>query len=77
VKIVRNKVAPPPRVRKLVGAAFAHRRKALARSLVLCGIERTREQIRAALVELGHPPDVRAERLAPEDFIELARALAL
>jgi 16S rRNA (adenine1518-N6/adenine1519-N6)-dimethyltransferase len=77
VKVARNKAAPPPRVRKLVGAAFAHRRKALARSLVLCGIECTREQIRAALVELGHPPDVRAERLAPEDFVELARALAL
>lgn len=77
VKVLRNKAAPPPRVRKLVGAAFAHRRKALARSLVLCGIERTREQIRAALVELGHPPDVRAERLAPDDFVKLAKALAL
>jgi 16S rRNA (adenine1518-N6/adenine1519-N6)-dimethyltransferase len=77
VKVVRNKAAPPPRVRKLVGAAFAHRRKALARSLVLSGIERTREQIRAALVQLGHPPDVRAERLAPDDFVELAHTLAL
>lgn len=77
VKIVRRRVAPSPRVRKLVGGAFAHRRKALARSLALSGIECTREQIRDALVELGHPPDVRAERLAPEDFLALAEALSL
>ncbi len=77
VKIVRERAAPSPRVRRLVGAAFAHRRKALARSLVLCGIERSREQIRAALVELGHPADVRAERLAPREFVALAEALAL
>jgi 16S rRNA (adenine1518-N6/adenine1519-N6)-dimethyltransferase len=77
VKIVRTGAAPTPRVRRLVAAAFAHRRKALARSLVLSGIERPREQIRAALVELGHPADVRAERLRPEDFVALAEALAL
>jgi len=77
VKIIRHKVAPSPRVRKLVGAAFAHRRKALARSLVLSGIERNREQIRDALVELGHPADVRAERLPPQDFVGLAEALSL
>jgi 16S rRNA A1518/A1519 N6-dimethyltransferase RsmA/KsgA/DIM1 with predicted DNA glycosylase/AP lyase activity len=64
-------------VRRLVGAAFAHRRKALARSLVLSGTTRTREQIRAALVELGHPPDVRAERLTPQGFVALAEALEL
>jgi 16S rRNA A1518/A1519 N6-dimethyltransferase RsmA/KsgA/DIM1 with predicted DNA glycosylase/AP lyase activity len=60
-----------------VGGAFAHRRKALARSLVLSGVERPREQIRAALVELGHPADVRAERLKPGDFVALAEVLAL
>lgn len=62
--------APEPALRELVAAAFAHRRKALARSLALApgapaGI---RERARAALVELGHPPDVRAERLSPQDF---------
>ncbi len=75
VKIVRTGPPASPRVRRLVGAAFAHRRKALARSLVLCGSQRTREQIRAALVELGHPADVRAERLSPREFVALARAL--
>jgi hypothetical protein len=29
------------------------------------------------LEQLGHPADVRAERLAPEDFRALARLLAL
>jgi 16S rRNA (adenine1518-N6/adenine1519-N6)-dimethyltransferase len=67
-----------PDVRALVHDAFAHRRKALAGSLALApgapaGI---RERARAALVELGHPPDERAERLAPEEFAELARRLA-
>ena len=77
VKIVRTSTAPPPAVRKLVAGAFAHRRKALARSLVLSGIHHTREDIRAALVELGHPADERAERLAPAEFVELAKVLDL
>lgn len=75
VKIVRTAIAPSPQVRSLVASAFAHRRKALARSLVLSGTHRTREEIRAALVELGHPEDERAERLAPQEFVELARLL--
>jgi 16S rRNA (adenine1518-N6/adenine1519-N6)-dimethyltransferase len=64
-------------LRALVHGAFAHRRKALAGSLALspgaaAGI---RERARAALIELGHPPDERAERLAPHEFAELARRL--
>ena len=35
-----------------------------------------RERARAELVDLGHPADVRAERLSPEDFRALAEALA-
>jgi 16S rRNA (adenine1518-N6/adenine1519-N6)-dimethyltransferase len=77
VKIVRSGGAATPEVRRLVGGAFAHRRKALARSLVLAGIERGREEIREALLELGHPADVRAERLAPREFVALAEALRL
>jgi 16S rRNA (adenine1518-N6/adenine1519-N6)-dimethyltransferase len=38
---------------------------------------RSREQVRSALEQLGHPADVRAERLAPEDFRALARLLEL
>jgi 16S rRNA (adenine1518-N6/adenine1519-N6)-dimethyltransferase len=64
-------------VRTLVHDAFAHRRKALAGSLALAPHARPeiRERARHALTELGHPPDERAERLAPEEFRELARRL--
>ena len=66
-----------PQLRALVHDAFAHRRKALAGSLALApGAEPDiRERARAALVELGHPPDERAERLSPAEFRELAARL--
>jgi 16S rRNA (adenine1518-N6/adenine1519-N6)-dimethyltransferase len=68
---------PPAALRELVAAAFAHRRKALPRSLALAqgappGI---RDAARAALVALGHPAETRAERLSPDDFRALAAAL--
>ncbi|MCW3068012.1 MAG: dimethyladenosine transferase [Solirubrobacterales bacterium] len=68
-----------PAVRALVAGAFAHRRKTLARSLALSGRApgRSRDQVREALEQLGHPADVRAERLAPEEFRALARLLGL
>jgi 16S rRNA (adenine1518-N6/adenine1519-N6)-dimethyltransferase len=60
--------------RELVRAAFAHRRKSLARSA-----EHVRpgsvEDIRAALHELGLAEDARAEALAPEHFAALAARL--
>jgi 16S rRNA (adenine1518-N6/adenine1519-N6)-dimethyltransferase len=67
-------------VSAVVHGAFAHRRKALAGSLAL-SLPRpsdgpgVRERARAALLALGHPPDARAERLAPEEFVALAREL--
>jgi 16S rRNA (adenine1518-N6/adenine1519-N6)-dimethyltransferase len=66
-------------LRELVRSAFAHRRKALAGSLALApdAPEGTRERVRAALVALGQPADARAERLSPEDFRALAKALEL
>jgi 16S rRNA (adenine1518-N6/adenine1519-N6)-dimethyltransferase len=68
-----------PSLRRLVSGGFAHRRKTLAGSLGLSAGApgRSREDIRAALQRLGHPADVRAERLSPEDFRELARMLEL
>jgi 16S rRNA (adenine1518-N6/adenine1519-N6)-dimethyltransferase len=64
-------------LRELVRSAFAHRRKALAGSLALApgAPKGTREQVRAALAELGQPADVRAERLSPDGFRALAKAL--
>jgi 16S rRNA (adenine1518-N6/adenine1519-N6)-dimethyltransferase len=60
--------------RELVRAAFAHSRKALARSL-----EHVRPgsaaAARAALGELGLPEDARAEALAPQQFAALAAKL--
>jgi 16S rRNA (adenine1518-N6/adenine1519-N6)-dimethyltransferase len=63
----------PAGLRRLVRDAFAHRRKALAGSLALSAESEAgvRERARAALAELGHPPDERAERLAPDEFREL------
>jgi 16S rRNA (adenine1518-N6/adenine1519-N6)-dimethyltransferase len=77
LSLVRHGPAAPPEVRRLVQAAFAHRRKALPRSLALAAgaPPGVRDRAREALVELGHPADVRAERLSPDDFRALARAL--
>lgn len=77
VRLDRTGPAPEHELRALVQAAFAHRRKALARSLDLAtgfGPD-VRERARAALVEMGHPADVRAERLTPEDFRMLGQRL--
>jgi 16S rRNA (adenine1518-N6/adenine1519-N6)-dimethyltransferase len=70
---------PTPTLRAFVGGAFAHRRKTLAGSLALSGAApgRSREQVREALRELGHPSDVRAERLSPKEFRTLGCALEL
>ncbi len=77
VVLERTGPAAPADVRALVQAAFAHRRKALARSLALApGADPdVRGRARAAVQRLGHPPDVRAERLSPADFRALAEAL--
>ena len=74
VALERTGPAPAPHVIALVHAAFAHRRKALAGSLALApgGGPELRDRARAALEQLGHPPDARAERLAPADFARLA-----
>lgn len=79
VSMRRVRPAAPPALRALVSGAFAHRRKTLVGSLATAGGAggRSREQVREALARVGHAPDVRAERLAPEDFIALARALEL
>jgi 16S rRNA (adenine1518-N6/adenine1519-N6)-dimethyltransferase len=77
VGLERTAPAPAPGLRDLVSAAFAHRRKALAGSLALApgAPEGIRDSTRAALVELGHPADARAERLSPQDFGALYESL--
>jgi 16S rRNA (adenine1518-N6/adenine1519-N6)-dimethyltransferase len=76
VVLSRTGPAAPPELRALVQGAFAHRRKALARSLALAGDPNVRDPAREALQALGHPPDARAERLSPEDFRALWEALS-
>jgi 16S rRNA (adenine1518-N6/adenine1519-N6)-dimethyltransferase len=63
-----------PAVKALVVAAFGHRRKTLVNSLELRA-HTTRERARQALEALGLPADVRAEALAPTQFVELAESL--
>lgn len=74
VGLERRGPAPPSALRSFVQGAFAHRRKALARSLSLAGVA-GRDEVRAALEALGEPLDVRAERLAPERLRELWEAV--
>jgi 16S rRNA (adenine1518-N6/adenine1519-N6)-dimethyltransferase len=57
-------------LKRVVQAAFAHRRKTLENSLALSGLEAGR------LAGVGIDPKVRAETLVPEDFVRLAEALA-
>ena len=77
VALRRVAPSPAPRVIALVHAAFAHRRKALAGSLALApgGDPELRDRTRQALLEIGHPADARAERLAPDDFARLAELI--
>ena len=65
-----------PRVKQVVGAAFAHRRKRLSNSLELAGVA-SREQAAVALELIGRDPGARAEELAPPVFVSLAEALDL
>ena len=62
------------RVKEVVGAAFAHRRKQLPNSLALAGVA-SADEAAEGLVAIGRDPSARAESLAPEEFVALARAL--
>jgi 16S rRNA (adenine1518-N6/adenine1519-N6)-dimethyltransferase len=63
-----------PRVKRVVAAAFSHRRKTLANALELSGLA-TRADAVDALASIGRAADVRAEALAPREFPSLADAL--
>ena len=72
-----RRTGPAPddaRVKRVVTAAFAHRRKTLPNSLALAGLA-SRERSVEALATIGRPADVRAEALAPPEFVALAEAL--
>ncbi|PTL60182.1 16S rRNA (adenine(1518)-N(6)/adenine(1519)-N(6))-dimethyltransferase RsmA [Paraconexibacter algicola] len=83
VLLERTGPAPARGLRELVQRGFAHRRKTLVKSVSMAGglpagasaDGDPRERLRAAVVALGHPADVRAERLAPAEFRALWEAL--
>jgi 16S rRNA (adenine1518-N6/adenine1519-N6)-dimethyltransferase len=62
------------RVKAVVGAAFAHRRKTLPNSLALVGLA-SRDEGASGLAAIGREPETRAEALAPGEFLALERAL--
>ena len=76
VAFQRTELPPDyPRVKRVVAGAFAHRRKTLANSLELSGVV-SRAEAAAALGEIGRGAAVRAEELAPGEFLALAHALS-
>jgi 16S rRNA (adenine1518-N6/adenine1519-N6)-dimethyltransferase len=74
LRLRRTGPAVDPATRKLIRAAFAHRRKSLARSLEH-GEKGSLVPARAALAELGLAEDSRAEALSPEQFAALSAKL--
>ena len=64
-----------PDVKRVVEAAFAHRRKTLPNSLELSGLA-SRERGAEALAEIDRMPNTRAEALAPQEFLALTEKLA-
>ena len=77
IRLTRHSDIVDEGLREVVHRAFAHRRKTLAGSLALApgAPKDIRDRARAALNELGHPPDERAERLSPDEFRALAAKL--
>jgi 16S rRNA (adenine1518-N6/adenine1519-N6)-dimethyltransferase len=61
-------------IKRLVEAAFAHRRKTLPNSLQLAGFA-DRARAADALAAIGRSAATRAEALAPEEFVALAEQL--
>jgi 16S rRNA (adenine1518-N6/adenine1519-N6)-dimethyltransferase len=62
------------RIKRVVVASFAHRRKTLANSLTISGLA-SREQAEAALGQIDRDRRSRAEELTPAEFVALAEAL--
>jgi len=74
LRLRRTGPGADPATRRLIRAAFAHRRKSLARSLEH-GAKGSLAPVRAALAELGLAEDSRAEALSPAQFAALSAKL--
>lgn len=71
IRLDRERAWPGDAVARVVRGAFAHRRKALARSLHIAGVT-SREDALRALEETGLPAGARAEELTPPEHLCLA-----
>jgi 16S rRNA (adenine1518-N6/adenine1519-N6)-dimethyltransferase len=72
----RTELPPDYRhVKRVVEAAFAHRRKTLPNSLELSGVA-SRSDVERVLGAVSRPQATRAEELPPAAFLALARGLA-
>jgi 16S rRNA A1518/A1519 N6-dimethyltransferase RsmA/KsgA/DIM1 with predicted DNA glycosylase/AP lyase activity len=80
--VVRLRLLPTPTVQvsdpkalfDLIQRGYSARRKTLANNLKgLAGLNA--ERLTACLAELGHPPDVRAERLCLADWAKVLERL--
>ena len=60
---------------RTIKGAFEQRRKTLPNALSACFSELDKDEITNAIVECGHNPDIRGEKLSIEQFVTLADKL--
>ena len=76
MRFTRTGPPAPAGVRRLAQAGFAHRRKALPKSLAISiGDASIRDATKAALSAMGLAEDTRAEQLSAEQFRALHQHL--
>ncbi|MFT4035622.1 MAG: 16S rRNA (adenine(1518)-N(6)/adenine(1519)-N(6))-dimethyltransferase RsmA, partial [Patulibacter sp.] len=76
MRFTRTGPPAPAGLRRLAQAGFAHRRKALPKSLAISiGDPQIREATRTALIALGLADDTRAEQLSADQFRALHQQL--
>jgi 16S rRNA (adenine1518-N6/adenine1519-N6)-dimethyltransferase len=71
----RNVSCEAPRFFRLVETGFMQRRKTLPNSISAGRLGYTREEVQAALEQIGFAPTVRAEQLGRDDFAALQERL--
>lgn len=60
---------------RTIKSAFEQRRKTLPNALSACFSELDKEEITNAIIDCGHKPDIRGEKLSVEQFVALADKL--
>lgn len=76
LRIDRTGPGPDAATRRLIRAGFAHRRKAMARSVELA-VPGSLEAVRAGLAAIGLDPGIRAEAVSPQQFAALSANISL